>query len=87
MECTGHSRGRAVALPLACGNTVILKTSEVCPRTHHLIGEILRDAGLPNGVVNVITNAPEHAPEVVEALIGHPAGGWLEERLSKSTRS
>jgi vanillin dehydrogenase len=64
---------RALSLPLACGNTVILKASEACPRTHHLIGEVLRDAGLPGGVVNVVTNAPEDAAEVVEALIEHPA--------------
>ncbi|HKX31598.1 MAG TPA: aldehyde dehydrogenase [Blastocatellia bacterium] len=64
---------RAVALPLACGNTVVLKASESCPRTHRLIGEVLREAGLPSGVVNVITNAVEDAPGVVEALIEHPA--------------
>ncbi|MGQ4878064.1 aldehyde dehydrogenase [Billgrantia sp. LNSP4103-1] len=64
---------RAVATPLACGNTVILKASEQCPATHHLIGEVLVEAGLGEGVVNVITNAPADAPEVVEALIAHPA--------------
>ncbi|MBR1143726.1 aldehyde dehydrogenase [Bradyrhizobium sp. AUGA SZCCT0431] len=64
---------RAVALPLACGNTVILKASEICPGTHRLIAECLRDAGLPPGVVNVITNAPEDAPDLIEALIAHPA--------------
>jgi acyl-CoA reductase-like NAD-dependent aldehyde dehydrogenase len=64
---------RAVALPLACGNTVILKASEICPGTHRLIAECLRDAGLPPGVVNVITNAPEDAPALIEALISHPA--------------
>ncbi|WP_163576154.1 aldehyde dehydrogenase [Halomonas faecis] len=63
---------RAVATPLACGNTVILKASEQCPATHHLIGEVLVEAGLGDGVVNVITNAPADAPEVVEALIAHP---------------
>src|SRR5512134_59121 len=50
---------RAIAAPLACGNTVILKASELCPATHRLIGTALRDAGLPDGVVNVVTNAPE----------------------------
>ena len=64
---------RAVALPLACGNTVILKASEICPGTHRLIGECLRDAGLPPGVLNVITNAPADAPALIEALIAHPA--------------
>jgi acyl-CoA reductase-like NAD-dependent aldehyde dehydrogenase len=64
---------RAVALPLACGNTVILKASEICPGTHRLIAECLRDAGLPPGVLSVITNAPEDAPELIDALIAHPA--------------
>jgi acyl-CoA reductase-like NAD-dependent aldehyde dehydrogenase len=64
---------RAIATPLACGNTVVLKASEICPGTHHLIGAVLREAGLPAGAINVITNAPENAPEIIEALIGHPA--------------
>jgi acyl-CoA reductase-like NAD-dependent aldehyde dehydrogenase len=64
---------RAIALPLACGNTVVLKASETCPATHRLIGQALRDAGLPPGVVNVVTHAAADAPAVVEALIGHPA--------------
>ncbi|HET8596327.1 MAG TPA: aldehyde dehydrogenase [Castellaniella sp.] len=64
---------RAVATALACGNTVVLKGSEMCPATHGLIIESLQEAGLPDGVVNFITNAPEDAPAVVEALIAHPA--------------
>ncbi|ACC75210.1 aldehyde dehydrogenase [Paraburkholderia phymatum] len=64
---------RAVALPLACGNTVVLKGSEICPATHALIAEAFMDAGLPAGVVNFVTNAPADAGTVVEALISHPA--------------
>jgi acyl-CoA reductase-like NAD-dependent aldehyde dehydrogenase len=64
---------RAIATPLACGNTVVLKASETCPRTHLLIGEAMRDAGLAPGVVNVVTNAPADAAAVVDALIAHPA--------------
>jgi vanillin dehydrogenase len=64
---------RAIAMPLACGNTVVLKSSEICPRTHRLIGEALRDAGLGEGVVNVLSNAPADAPKVMEALIANPA--------------
>ncbi len=64
---------RAIATALACGNTVVLKSSEICPRTHYLIGEVMREAGFPDGVVNVISNAPENAAEVVNALIDHPA--------------
>src|SRR5216684_887988 len=64
---------RAVAMPLACGNTVILKASEVCPATHRLIGAVLTEAGLGDGVVNVITHEPKDAEAVTEALISHPA--------------
>ncbi len=60
---------RAIAVPLACGNTVILKASETCPRTHSLIIEAFAEAGFPEGVVNVVTNAPEDAADVVGALI------------------
>ncbi|QGW81190.1 aldehyde dehydrogenase [Variovorax paradoxus] len=64
---------RAVATPLACGNTVVLKGSELCPETHALIIEALSEAGLPKGVVNFVTNAPADAGAVVEAMVAHPA--------------
>jgi len=64
---------RAIAMPLACGNTVVLKASEMCPGTHRLIGTIFREAGFPPGVVNVVTNAPKDAGAVVDALIAHKA--------------
>jgi benzaldehyde dehydrogenase (NAD) len=64
---------RAIATPLACGNTVILKGSENCPRTHQLIVEAFQDAGFPPGVVNYLTNAPADAGAVVEAMVAHPA--------------
>jgi benzaldehyde dehydrogenase (NAD) len=64
---------RAVATPLACGNTVILKGSENCPRTHELIVESLGEAEFPPGVVNYVTNAPQDAGGVVDAIIAHPA--------------
>ncbi len=64
---------RAIALPLACGNTVVLKGSELCPATHGLIIEAMQEAGLPRGVVNFVTNAPADAGAVVEAMIAHPA--------------
>ena len=63
---------RAIAMPLACGNTVILKASEQCPRTHALIVEAFLEAEFPSGTVNLITNAPRDAAEIVGALIDHP---------------
>lgn len=64
---------RAIALPLACGNTVVLKGSELCPATHGLIVEAFREAGFPAGVVNYVTNAPKDAAAIVEAMIADPA--------------
>jgi len=64
---------RAIAAALACGNTVILKSSEVSPGTQFLLGRVFRDAGFPAGVVNIISNAPADAGKVVETLIAHPA--------------
>lgn len=64
---------RAVAMPLACGNTVILKASEMCPATHRMIGTALLEAGLDQGVVNVVTHAPGEAQAIVAELIAHNA--------------
>ena len=64
---------RAIALPLACGNTVILKASEVCPATHRLIGAVLNEAGLGEGIVNVVTHDPKDAEVIADALIAHSA--------------
>lgn len=64
---------RAMAVPLACGNTVVFKASELCPATHGLLGEVMRDAGFGKGVVNVITHATADAAAIVEAMIAHPA--------------
>src|SRR5947207_3828670 len=64
---------RAVAAPLAYGNTVVLKASEQCPRTHAAVVDALTDAGVPAGAINLVTNDPSDAAEVVEELIAHPA--------------
>src|SRR5580692_5417208 len=64
---------RAIAMPLACGNTVILKSSEVCAASHAMIGSVLEEADLGAGVVNVISTEVKDAESVAEALIAHPA--------------
>jgi acyl-CoA reductase-like NAD-dependent aldehyde dehydrogenase len=64
---------RAVATPLAYGNTVVLKASERCPRTHAAVVRALMDAGLPAGAINFVTHSADDAPEVVDELIAHPA--------------
>lgn len=64
---------RAVAAPLAAGNTVVLKPSEQAPiACGLLVADVLREAGLPDGVLNVVTNAPEDAAGIADALIGDP---------------
>jgi benzaldehyde dehydrogenase (NAD) len=63
---------RALATPLAYANTVVLKASELCPRTHAQVVRAVVEAGLPEGVLNLITNAPEDASDVVDELIAHP---------------
>ncbi|MEU5320885.1 aldehyde dehydrogenase family protein [Streptomyces sp. NPDC021056] len=61
---------RAVAAPLAAGNTVVVKASEDAPIACALfVADVLREAGLPDGVLNVVTNAREDAAEIAEALI------------------
>ena len=55
-------------IALACGNTVIVKPSEKDPSAIMLIAELLKEAGLPDGVFNVI-----HGDKVaVDALLNHP---------------
>ncbi len=57
-----------LAPALACGNPVVLKPAEQTPFGALRIGELLLEAGLPDGVVNVITGGPETGA----ALVGHP---------------
>jgi vanillin dehydrogenase len=64
---------RAVATPLAYGNTVVLKASERCPRTHAAVARAIADAGVPAGAVNLIIHSADGAPDVVDELIAHPA--------------
>jgi len=63
---------RAIAMPIACGNTVVMKSSEMCPATHRLIVDCFVAAGVPKGVANLISHAAEDAPAIVEALVTHP---------------
>ncbi|WP_261801605.1 aldehyde dehydrogenase family protein [Streptomyces sp. ISID311] len=66
--------GRGVVGPLALGNTVVLKPSEESPLTGGTLwAEIFAEAGLPPGVLNVVTHAPGGAGGIADALISHPA--------------
>jgi acyl-CoA reductase-like NAD-dependent aldehyde dehydrogenase len=65
---------RSIAAPLALGNAVVLKPSEWSPFSGGLLwGEIFAEAGLPAGVLNIVTHAPGGAPAVGDVIIEHPA--------------
>jgi len=65
---------RSFALPMAYGNTAVLKPSEEASVTGGiLLAEIFEEAGLPPGVLNVITCSREDAVEVGDEMISHPA--------------
>ncbi len=55
-------------LALVCGNTFVLKPSERDPSASLLLAELLREAGLPDGVFNVV----QGDREAVDALLVHP---------------
>ncbi|KAF5587932.1 aldehyde dehydrogenase [Fusarium pseudoanthophilum] len=63
---------RSVVFPMAAGNTVVFKASEVSPRTLWAIADVFREAGLPDGVLNVIFHERANAAAVTAALIEHP---------------
>jgi acyl-CoA reductase-like NAD-dependent aldehyde dehydrogenase len=65
---------RSIAAPLALGNTVVLKPSEWSPWVGGLLwGEIFAEAGLPEGVLNVVTHAPGKAGPIGDTFVSHPA--------------
>jgi acyl-CoA reductase-like NAD-dependent aldehyde dehydrogenase len=65
---------RSIAAPLALGNTVVLKPSELSPFVGGLLwGEIFAEAGLPAGVLNIVTHAPGEAAPIGDELVENPA--------------
>ncbi len=58
-----------IAPALAAGNTVVAKPSEVTPMTAYLLGEICNQAGLPNGVLNIVHGT---GPSAGQAIVAHP---------------
>ncbi|KAK5741077.1 hypothetical protein LTR17_004227 [Elasticomyces elasticus] len=63
---------RAFLYALAAGNSVILKGSELSPRVFWAIGSVMKEAGLPDGVLSVIYHRPEDAVDVTNAIIESP---------------
>ncbi|MEZ4794941.1 MAG: aldehyde dehydrogenase [Flavobacteriaceae bacterium] len=58
-----------VAPAIAAGNTVVAKPSEITPMTAYLLGEILTEAGLPKGVLNIVQGT---GPSAGQAIVEHP---------------
>ena len=63
-----------IAPAIACGNTAIAKPSELTPMTAYLLCEICREAGLPDGVLNVVHGT---GPNVGAAITAHPKIGTI----------
>lgn len=63
---------RAFLYAIAAGNTVILKGSELCPKTFWALGSVMKQAGLPDGVLSVIYHQTSDAAAVANAIIEHP---------------
>ncbi len=53
---------------IACGNTIVLKASTFTPRTCMRIARLYKEAGLPDGVINIVTCSREEA----EIFLNHP---------------
>jgi acyl-CoA reductase-like NAD-dependent aldehyde dehydrogenase len=65
---------RAVAIALAAGNTVVLRPSEFAPlAAGHVLADVLHRAGVPAGVINVVTTAPGDGRVLIERMIEHPS--------------
>jgi acyl-CoA reductase-like NAD-dependent aldehyde dehydrogenase len=63
---------RAIAGPIALGNTVVLKPSEHAPACGALLVQVFEEAGLPPGVLNLVTHGPGEAAFVGEELMANP---------------
>lgn len=58
-----------IAPAIAAGNTVVAKPSEITPMTAFLLGEICTEAGLPEGVLNIVHGT---GPSAGQAIVAHP---------------
>lgn len=58
-----------IAPALAAGNCVIAKPSEVTPYTAYLLGKIIKDAGIPDGVLNILHGS---GSTVGDSIVKHP---------------
>jgi aldehyde dehydrogenase (NAD+) len=82
-----------LAPALACGNTVVLKPAETTPLTALKLAEVIAEAGLPPGVVNIVTGAGETGAAIVNhpgidkiAFTGSTAVGRIIQKALAGTR-
>jgi aldehyde dehydrogenase (NAD+) len=81
-----------IAPALACGNTVVLKPAETTPLTALTLAEIIAEADLPPGVVNILAGGPEVGQAIVEhdgidkiAFTGSTEVGKIIQRTTAGT--
>ena len=81
-----------IAPALACGNTVVLKPAETTPLTALLLAELIQEAELPDGVVNIVTGAGATGAAIVNhpdvdkiAFTGSTAVGKIIQRATAGT--
>ncbi|TCD61980.1 hypothetical protein EIP91_007644 [Steccherinum ochraceum] len=63
---------RAMAVALLCGNTVVVKASDLSPRSQEIVVECFHEAGIPKGVLNFLSISPSDAPGLIAEMIAHP---------------
>lgn len=83
-----------LAPALVCGNTVVLKPAETTSLTALKLAELIQDAGLPPGVVNIVTGDGKTGAELVQhkdvdkiAFTGSTAvGKWIQEQVAGTNK-
>ncbi|KAJ8078039.1 hypothetical protein PM082_000242 [Marasmius tenuissimus] len=63
---------RAITIPILCGNTVVFRPSELSPRSCSIVYEVLKEAGLPDGVFNFLSIRKEDTPTLTAEIIADP---------------
>jgi len=62
----------SMTTPILCGNTVVMRGSEMSPWSQSIAAEVFEEAGLPHGVFNFISISKEKTPALTAEIIAHP---------------
>jgi acyl-CoA reductase-like NAD-dependent aldehyde dehydrogenase len=76
---------RSAATAIATGNTTVIKSSEMTPRCYFALAKAFKEAGLPDGVFNVVSCKQGDASLIVNTMIEHPAVRKINFTGSAST--